>query len=146
MKLLTAALSLMMLLSISAAPVHAQVTGDLSLREVAAIAPYADLRDRAMVRTIQRSLRQHGLYGGAIDGIAGPRTLAGIRMSQQLVSPWIVPVIQMDLSRAVQGRILSTGPIYVTPPVAQMPYGAPILAPVAPWRLQGLMTHGARVD
>jgi hypothetical protein len=33
-------------------------------------------------REVQRALRARGLYSGAVDGIAGPRTLAGLRVWQ----------------------------------------------------------------
>jgi hypothetical protein len=112
---------------------QAQGTAPLGLHEVAALAPQADLRDRELVRVIQRSLRSHGLYGGAIDGIAGPRTLRGLRLAQDLVAPWIVPVLRQDFRTLPHVVIHGARPVYVTGQVAVTP--APIYAPVAPWHV-----------
>lgn len=121
-----------------AGPSQAQQPVPLGVHEVAALARHADLRDRDLVRVLQRSLRSHGLYGGAIDGIAGPRTMNGLRMAQQLSSPWIVPVVRHDL-RTLPHVVLHGVPAYVTQPVtpdqiAVVP--VPFHAPAAPWRVQ----------
>jgi len=108
-------------------------TAPLGLHEVAALAPHADLRDRELVRVLQRSLRSHGLYGGAIDGIAGPRTMRGLRMAQDLVAPWIVPVVRQDFRTLPHVVINSARPVYVTGQVAVTP--APVYAPFAPWHV-----------
>ncbi|WP_284265437.1 peptidoglycan-binding domain-containing protein [Roseicyclus amphidinii] len=121
-----------------AAPSQAQGTAPLGVHEVAALAQHADLRDRDLVRVLQRSLRSHGLYGGAIDGIAGPHTMHGLRLAQQLSSPWIVPVVRHDL-RTLPHVVLHGVPAYVTEPmtrgqIAVVP--VPFHAPTAPWRVQ----------
>jgi peptidoglycan hydrolase-like protein with peptidoglycan-binding domain len=39
--------------------------------------------DTQNVKTIQSGLKQHGLYAGPLDGIAGPKTTAAIRAYQR---------------------------------------------------------------
>ncbi len=39
--------------------------------------------DQDRVREVQRVLQQKGYYGGAIDGIAGPKTRSGVREFQR---------------------------------------------------------------
>jgi hypothetical protein len=46
------------------------------------IAPAAGAATNPQVAGLQVALRAHGLYAGPIDGIAGPRTAAGIRAFQ----------------------------------------------------------------
>jgi hypothetical protein len=142
MKTIAAVLGLLLM---SVSPSLAQGQAPLGLHEVVAIAPQADLRDRDLVRTIQRSLRAHGLYAGAIDGIAGPRTLEGLRLAQQLTTPWIVPVIRMDVRHMPQAVVVPAHPVYVTAPVVtyaapvHLTAPAPVYAPVAPWQLPVLL-------
>lgn len=121
-----------------ATPSEAQGTAPLGVHEVAALAQHADLRDRDLVRVLQRSLRSHGLYGGAIDGIAGPRTRHGLHLAQQLSSPWIVPVMRHD-HRTLPHVVLHGVPAYVTEPVTPNQIAVvpvPFHAPAAPWRVQ----------
>ncbi|MBW3654103.1 MAG: peptidoglycan-binding protein [Actinobacteria bacterium] len=48
-----------------------------------ALAPAASASSRAETAALQVALRAAGLYAGAIDGVAGPATAAGVRALQR---------------------------------------------------------------
>jgi murein DD-endopeptidase MepM/ murein hydrolase activator NlpD len=63
----------------------------------------ADARGKASVAGLQVTLRAHGLYGGTIDGIKGPRTIAAVRRFQRRAG-LVVDGVVGPRTRAALGR------------------------------------------
>lgn len=127
---------LLALTPLSASVAFGHDQAPMTLEQILVLSSGSNLQDRAVVRSVQRSLRAHGLYHGAIDGIAGPRTRNGLAMAQKLSVPWVIPVVRMRVrsgnraaySVAGQGYILLQGQAASVAPHS-------IYAPAAPWRL-----------
>ncbi|MCL1630066.1 MULTISPECIES: peptidoglycan-binding domain-containing protein [Roseinatronobacter] len=107
----------------------------LSLDHVVYLSERIDRHDKDLVRSIQRSLRAHGLYHGAIDGLAGPKTVRGLNNAKKLLSPWIVPVIRMDLDGIWRPGQQPYKRVYRIPSGSYPHIGYPIQSPSAPWQL-----------
>jgi peptidoglycan hydrolase-like protein with peptidoglycan-binding domain len=67
------------------------------------LAASADARGRAGVAGLQVTLRARGLYGGTIDGIRGPRTIAAVKRFQRRAG-LVVDGIVGPRTRAALGR------------------------------------------
>ncbi len=115
-------------------PVAAEPGRVISLAEVVAITSHGEPSDHNMIRTVQRSLHAHNLYSGQIDGIFGPQTIAGVELAQRIVSPWVVPVIRMDIEVFYIASPQAAG-VHVAGENT-VPNGTNVYGPIAPWQIR----------